>query len=81
MKIWTDGCDTFETEDEARENASENITWDDVEEYFQNSVNFHDFFTKVHENMPNFFEVFVDEWCEAENEYFDNNYWEEEEEE
>ena len=81
MKIWTDGCDTFETEDEAREDAYENITWDDLEEHFQNNINFHDFFTKVRENMPNFFEVFEDEWCEAENEYFNDNYWEEEKEE
>jgi hypothetical protein len=31
--------------------------------------------------MPNFFELFEDEWCEAENNYFDEHYWEEGEEE
>ena len=46
-KIWTDGCVNFETEEEARENALESITWDDLEEHFQNNVSFHDFFTKV----------------------------------
>lgn len=81
MKIWTDGCETFETEDEAREDAYENITWDDIEEHFQNNVNFHDFFTKVRKNMINFFEVFENEWCEAESNYFDDHYWEEGEEE
>lgn len=81
MKIWTDGYINFETEEEARENAFEVMTWDDLEEYFQNNVSFHDFFTKVHENMPNFFELFENEWCEAENNYFNDNYWEEEKEE
>jgi hypothetical protein len=79
-KIWTDGCVNFETEEEARENALESITWDDLEEHFQNNVSFHDFFTKVRENMPNFFDLFEDEWYEAENEYFNNNYWEEDNE-
>ena len=79
-KIWTDGCVNFETEEEARENALEEMTWDDLEEHFQNNVSFHDFFTKVRENMPNFFDLFEDEWYEAENEYFNNNYWEEDNE-
>lgn len=81
MKIWTDGCSYFEDEEEAREDSYINITWDDIEEHFQNNVSFHDFFTKVRENMPNFFELFEDEWCEAENNYFNDHYWEEEKEE
>lgn len=80
-KIWTDGCVNFETEEEARENALEVMTWDDFEEYISNNMNFHEFFNRVRKNMPNFFEVFENEWCEAENDYFDNNYWEEEDNE
>jgi hypothetical protein len=78
-KIWTDGYVSFETEEEARENAIEEMTWDDIEEHVYNNMNFHDFFTKVRENMPNFFEVFENEWYEAKNDYFNRNYWEEEE--
>jgi len=84
MKIWTDGYNTFEDEDAARDNACAEMTWDDYEEYFRNNVNFHDFFTRVRERMQNsdeFFFLFENEFCDAMNEYFNNNYWEEEGEE
>lgn len=86
MKIWTDGCETFENEDDARDNACAEMTWDDYEEYFRDNVNFHDFFTRVREamtkdNSDEFFITFENEFCNAMNNYFNNNYWEEEEEE
>ena len=81
MKIWTDGYTYFEDEDEAREDAYENITWDDIEEYFREEIDFHKFFTRVREKMPDFFEVFENECCEAENAYFEDNYKEIEQEE
>lgn len=83
MKIWTDGCNTFETEEEARENIYENMTWVDYEEYFYSNLSFHDFFERVRKiiDPEKFFLEFETEFCDAENEYFNNNYWEEEEEE
>ena len=83
MKIWTDGYDTFENEDEARDDAYTNIDWDDYEEYFYNHVNFHDFFTRVRKNIDpeKFFLEFEMEFCEADEEYFTSHYWEEEQEE
>lgn len=79
-KIWTNGYDCFETEDDARDNAYSEMTWDDIENYFNDHMDFHEFFTRVREKMPNFFETFEIESYEAENEYFNNNYWEEEQE-
>ena len=82
-KIWTDGCDTFETEEEARENIYENMTWEDYEEYFRDNVSFHDFFERVRKivDPDKFFMEFETEFYDAEIEYFIENYWEEEEEE
>lgn len=81
MKIWTDGCNTFETEEEAREDIYENMTWKDYEEYFHDNVSFHDFFERVRKNVDpeKFFLEFETEFCDAENKYFNENYWEEEE--
>ena len=86
MKIWTDGCEVFENEDAARDNACAEMEWDDYEEYFRNHVNFHNFFTKVREamtrgNSDDFFITFENEMCDAMNNYFDTHYWEEDEEE
>lgn len=80
-KIWTDGFNTYETEEEARDQAMTDMTWDDVEDYFHENMTFHDFFTRVHEAIPDFFEKFEMEFCEAENKFFTENYWEEDEEE
>lgn len=51
-KIWTDGFNTYETEEEARDQAMTDMTWDDVEDYFRENMTFHDFFTRVHEAIP-----------------------------
>ena len=80
-EIWTNSAEEFETEEDARDNAWTEITWDDIEEYFSENVNFHDFFTKVREKMPDFFDTFEDEYCDAVNAYFNDNYWTEEVEE
>lgn len=80
-EIWTNSAEEFETEEDARDNAWTEITWDDIEEYFSENVNFHDFFTKVREKMPDFFETFENEYCDAVNAYFNDNYWTEEVEE
>ena len=77
-KVWTDGFTTFKNRDVAFGHACCEMTWDDIEKYFRKNMTFHSFFTRVRENIPNFFEVFEDEWCEAENEYFNENYHEEE---
>lgn len=81
MKKWTDGCEVFEDEQAARDNAAIEMAWDDVEEYFQENMSFHDFFTRVRENMPDFFDKFENEYFEAENKFFEDNYWEEEQDE
>ena len=81
-KVWTDGCNTFEDRDAAFEDACCEMTWDDVEDYFANNMTFHEFFTRVKDKMGGeFFELFENEWCDAENEYFNENYWEEEQDE
>ena len=80
-KMWTNGGEYFETEDDARENVCQEMTWDDYEEYFHKKMDFHKFFTTVREKMPDFFERFEDDFCQAENDYFEENYWEEEVEE
>ena len=80
MTHWTNGFNTFETEEEARENCLEEMTWDDIEEYFENNMTFHDFFTRVRESMPDFFEKFENEFCGAEDRYFNQNYYEEDDE-
>ena len=64
----------FEDEDTARENVWQEMTWDDYEEYFHSKMNFHDFFTRVRESIPDFYEKFESEFCDAENEYFEQNY-------
>ena len=64
----------FEDEDAARENVWQDMTWDDYEEYFHDKMDFHEFFTRVRESMPEFYEMFENEFCYAENEYFEQNY-------
>ena len=83
MTIWTDGCGIFETEEEARDNVLENMEWNDFEEYFHNNISFHDFFTRVRNivDPERFFIEFKDEFCDAENHYFEENYWAEEQNE
>lgn len=61
-------------EEEARENVWMEMTWDDYEEYFKSKMNFHDFFTRVRESIPDFYEKFENEFCDAENEYFEARY-------
>ena len=82
QNIYTE--EIFEDENAAREDVWQDMTWDDYEEYFCDKMDFHEFFTRVRESMPNFFETFENEFCDAENEYFEQNYKEievEEEEE
>ena len=76
-KIWTDGFNTYETEEEARDQAMTDMTWDDVEDYFRENMTFHDFFTRAREAIPDFFGSFETEYCEAEEKFFTENYWEE----
>lgn len=83
MKIWTDGCDTFKDKDEAYDSVYTSMSWEDYEEYFKNNVNFHDFFERVRKitDPDKFFMEFENEFCDAANKYFEENYWEEDEEE
>ncbi len=73
QNIYTE--EIFEDETDARDSVMEELTWDDIEDYFRDNVNFHDFFTRVREAMPDtFFEIFENEFCDAENDYFEQNY-------
>ena len=74
MTYWTNGSEMFEDEMDARDNVCSEMTWDDIENYFQRTMDFHEFFTRVRA-MPNFFENFENEFCNAENDYFEQNYW------
>ena len=74
MKRWTNGFDTFETEEEAWDNCREKITWDNIEHYFEENMTFHEFFTRCRDAIPDFFDAFEDEYCNAENDYFSRNY-------
>lgn len=73
QNIYTE--EIFEDETDARDNVTEKLTWDDIEDYFYDNMSFHDLFTRVREAMPDtFFETFENEFCDAENDYFERNY-------
>lgn len=65
--------DVFETEDDARDDAYSKITWDDYEDYFSNNISYHKLFefARAHED---FFTKFENEFCEADEKYFQDNY-------
>ena len=65
--------DFFETEDDAREAALEEMSWDDYEEKFKTSIGFSALFTWAR-TQPGFFEYFENEIYEAESDYFDENF-------
>ena len=75
---------TFETEEDAREDAELSQEWNDIEEYFQMNVSYHKLFEFACEHYEDFFNRFEDELLESTEEFFRGNYYEvtdEEEEE
>ena len=75
---------SFETEEDAREDAELSQEWDDIEEFFQMNVDYHKLFEFAREHYEDFFNRFEDELLESTEEFFRDNYYEvtgEEEEE
>ena len=68
--------DVFETEEQARENAVQEMSWDDICEYFKTVMTFDDLFDTVRRRMRNFYEEFEMEIMDAEDDYFNKNYHE-----
>lgn len=70
---------SFETEEEAREAAFEDQDFEDFSGYFSCYVNY-DKLLKWAMEQENFFSSFDDEYSMANEDYFNNNYYEEEDE-
>jgi hypothetical protein len=64
---------TFETEEDARDSIVEYMGIDDYCEYMGNQMTFEDLFHKVM-TLPGFWERVEDEYCAAENDYFNDYY-------
>ena len=62
----------YETEEEARDEMYEEMDFDDYMEYLDLSVS--KIFQKLRDAGVDYFGIFEDEFCEAENRYFDWNY-------
>jgi hypothetical protein len=74
MAMWqNEWGDTFETEEEARDNVIEQMDWDDFKEYMQYSINWNDLFEWARK-QEGFFEEFENQFCDAENEFFEQYY-------
>lgn len=75
-------CDgaSFETEEEAREHAWETMDEFDLCMYLSHFLGYQDLLNWCLK-QDKFFETFEDEFCQAEEEYFSDNYWEENEDE
>ena len=65
----------YETEDEARESAARNFDEADFRDYFEEQVSYATLLEWAM-RQNNFSEDFCDEICEAENEFFTDNYHE-----
>lgn len=77
MSKWKDFYgNIYKTQDDAYDNALNEILWDDICTYFKNTMTFENFFEAVRTRIPNFYEAFEDEIIDAENNYFNNNYTE-----
>lgn len=72
--MWeNDYGDEFETEDEAREDAVENMTKEDYLEYFENHVNTRELLEWAWRQVT-FFEDFENQLMDAEDAYFNDCY-------
>jgi hypothetical protein len=75
MSKWKDSYgNIYETEDDARDNAINEMTWDDICEYFKTLMTFEDLFETIRKEMPNFYDEFEMEILDAEDDYFNKNY-------
>ena len=74
MKQWEkyDG-DIFDTETEAREDAWTDMTWEVWEEELSPLISYHKLFDYARQK-EDFFLKFENEFCEAENNYFEEHY-------
>ena len=71
--------DRFDTYEDAREDASEKMDWNDLADHFHNYVTFTELL-KWASKQDNFWAEYEDNMLRAEEDYFTDNYWEEEEE-
>jgi hypothetical protein len=69
--------DRFDTYEDAREDASEKMDWDDLANFFQNHVTFVELL-KWASKQENFWAEYENDIFQAEDDYFTENYWEEE---
>lgn len=77
MSKWKDSYgNIYEDEEDARENALNEMTWDDICNYFKTVMTFEDLFDTIRSRMPNFYEEFEMEIMDAEDDYFNKNYTE-----
>ena len=68
----------YETEEEARDAMREEMNWYDYMENLHLSID--EIFTRLRKAGVDYFSIFENEFYEAENEYFDENYIETEDE-
>jgi hypothetical protein len=74
MRIWENAWgEEFETEEDARDNVSERMEWYDYERLMEKSISWSQLFNWARK-QEGFFETFENEFCEAENDFFDENY-------
>ena len=72
--------DEFETEEEARDDALEKMDWNDYVDEFEYLISYRELLDWARQ-QPGFWERFEQDASEAEGEFFDRNYHEEESEE
>ena len=63
----------YETEEEAREEMYERMDFTDYIDHLNLST--YEIFQKLQKAGVDYFGIFDEEFCEAENEYFDENYY------
>jgi len=74
MRIWENAWgEEFETEEDARDNVSERMDWYDYERFMERSITWNQLFNWARK-QEGFYEAFENEFCEAENDFFDENY-------
>lgn len=76
MTHWeNDWGDEFETEEDARNDATERMDWPNYEDELQYIISFHQLFTWARK-QEGFVEHFENEFYEAEDNFFTSNYHE-----
>ena len=75
MKMYESDFGDVMTEEQAREEARNNMDWYDYEEYMREHVAFSHIYDKLC-HLPGFFEAFEDELMAAEEQFFRDNYHE-----